>query len=338
MITTPDPPSHCSCCHPWWLGGLVCLWRVLCLLWSGRCAEVWKKVWQPKTSEWRRTLPRGWLQAWTLQHPLLPRCALSSDWFDKWEFFQECEYKYQWKVFIGFRINLISCNWVWPLIGFSNNYTRCICLAIISSFIHSIYSQFIVCGQHSWGPLCTVVWPYTILPVLPCVQSMVGGQSGLMEHVPRPVTMEWGQGTGRVMDHTVEDVSAGALRRWQWSAMRDLAKVYLCEVDVAPHTNIYTSVITLFCVIMQRIIMSVSSDFITIKWIWCTCCCPLLTAQPKTVSQLLSLYYHCFASLCRLSSPCPTRRSPVSRWRQCNWDWPWPWAVLHLWQRVQFRI
>ena len=77
---------YCSCCHSWWLGRLVCLWRVLHVLWSGRCAEVWKKVWQPKTSEWRWTLPRGWLQAWTLQHPLLPRCALRTDWFVKYRY------------------------------------------------------------------------------------------------------------------------------------------------------------------------------------------------------------------------------------------------------------
>ena len=56
------------------------------------------------------------------------------------------------------------------------------------------------------------------LVVLPCTlhippQSMVCGQSGLMAHAPRPATMGSGQSTGLVLDHTAEDVSAGALRR-----------------------------------------------------------------------------------------------------------------------------
>lgn len=55
-------------------------------------------------------------------------------------------------------------------------------------------------------------------------QSMVCGQSGLMVHAPRPVIMESGQGTGHVLDHTVEDVIVQALMSCKWSAMRDLAE------------------------------------------------------------------------------------------------------------------
>ena len=54
---------------------------------------------------------------------------------------------------------------------------------------------------------------------------MVCGQSGLMVHAPRPVIMESEQGTGHVLDHTVEDVIVQALMSCKWSAMRDLAEV-----------------------------------------------------------------------------------------------------------------
>ena len=54
---------------------------------------------------------------------------------------------------------------------------------------------------------------------------MVCGQSGLMVHAPRHVVMELGQGTGHVLDPTVEAVSAWALMSCKWSATRDLAEV-----------------------------------------------------------------------------------------------------------------
>ena len=57
-----------------------------------------------------------------------------------------------------------------------------------------------------------VVHPCTLYIYIP-QQSMVCGQSGLMAHAPRPVTMGSGQSTGHVLDRTAEDVSAGALRR-----------------------------------------------------------------------------------------------------------------------------